>query len=459
MKNSFISVTAFFLAFLLLFSGVTPCLADTAEPEINAKAAILMDAANGNILYEQNGTTPLYVAGLTMMMTALLTAEKVEQDLFSYDDVVTVSGSAYFDVTSDAATQGLKSGEELTLMDLLRCALVGGGSDACNAIADYLCGSISSFVAEMNQRARELGCENTCFVNTHGLPNDSNYSTALDMAKIAAAFTQHETLMEVVNTTTYDVPATNLSDVRHLTSGNYILRTDYTRYYYSYACGIKSGYTDDAGYCLASSMKNNGSYVVSIVLGCEVIVDESGFTDIQSFIQTKNLFKWFNDRYSLRSVVSNLEPIIEIPVDLGEGTDTVVLCSRESLELFLPNDLNISDAYTRHITIYSAQDGAQPLTAPITQGTVLGQMTVSDQNGELYGPFELVANTDIAVSRVELMRQRFSGIFHSTWFLLCFWGIILILVAYFTFITLYRIRRVKEKKRKREARSAENRKS
>ena len=456
MKLFIRSFLTLLLTAVLLLGLAAPCLAaDEAPPVIDARAAVMMDAASGNVLYSLNADTPLYVAGLTVMMTALLAAEAVDRGEIAYTDMVTAYSSSHSDITSDASIQNIVPGEEMPLKDLLTCALVGGASEACNIIGEYVSGSLSRFISDMNLRAAELGCKSTSFVNAHGLPNENHFSTAYDMALIAAAFVQHEELVEISNTVSAEIAATNLSGVRKLTNSNYILRQDYTRYYYSYACGIKTSYTDDAGYCLASSMKTDGSYVVSIVLGCKVMEADNGFYDIQSFIQTRRLFQWFNSCYSLRDVVSTLEPITEIPVRLAEGTDTVVCCASEGLKLFLPNDLDISKEYTRSIRVFSQQDGSEGLTAPIAKGQLLGELTVRASDGSVYGPFSLVANTDVAVSRIELMRQRLSVMVHSKGFRTIFLVAAIVIVLYIIFVIRYRVLRSRERRRQREARARE----
>ena len=453
MKKIIRSILILILAASLLSGAALPCLAAEEEPpEIDARAAVMMDAASGNVLYDFNGSTPLYAAGLTVMMTALLAAEAVERGDIDYADVVTASSYSHYDITSDASIQNIVPGEEMPLKDLLACALIGGASEACNIIAEYVGGTVGSFIGEMNRRAEELGCVNTQFVNAHGLPNENNFSSAYDMALIAAQFVQHEELIELANTVSKEIPATNVSGARNLTSTNYIIRSDYTRYYYSYACGIKASYTDDAGFCLASSMKTDGSYVVSVVLGCRVLEADNGFFDIQSFIQTRKLFQWFNSCYSLRDIVSTIEPIVEVPVLLAEGTDTVVCCASRGLKLFLPNDLDISERFQRDITIYSLQEGAQSLTAPLTQGQVLGELTVRDESGAVYGPFPLVANTDVAISRVELMRQRLRDLVHGRGFKLIFWIVLIIFLLYIAFVIRYRVIRIRERRARRRSR-------
>ena len=451
MKQMIRSSLTLLLAAVLLLGVAAPCLAaDEAPPVIDARAAVMMDAASGNVLYSLNADTPLYVAGLTVMMTALLAAEAVDRGEIAYSDVVTATSASHSDITSDASIQNIVPGEQMPLKDLLICALAGGASEACNIIGEYVSGSVNLFIRDMNDRASQLGCKSTSFVNAHGLPNENHFSTAYDMALIAAAFVQHEELVEFSNTVSAEIAATNVSGVRKITNNNYILRQDYTRYYYSYACGIKSSYTDDAGYCLASSMKTDGSYVVSIVLGCKVAEADNGFYDIQSFTQTRELFQWFNSCYSLRDVVSTIEPITEIPVLLAEGTDTVVCCAAEGLKLFLPNDMDISKEYTRDIRIFKPKGGEEDLTAPISKGQALGEMTVRGTDGSTYGPFTLIANTDVAVSRLELMRQRLHDLVHSYGFRTIFIIVAAVILLYIIFVIRYRVIRRRERRYKRQ---------
>ncbi len=464
-KTKRFSLLPALLAAVLLLQLILPMPASaaTAPPEIDARAAVLMDAESGDLLYSLQPDDPVYAAGLTVMMTALLAAEAVEAGDIDYADLVEATDSVRTDISEDAAIQGIEPGESMSLLHLLYCALIGSGSDACNVIGTYVGeGSLSHFVDRMNARAGELGCKNTRFGNTHGLPHAGQQTTARDMARIAAAFVKHEELMNIVNTISIDIPATNISGVRHLNNGNYILRSDYTRYYYSYASGIKSSYTDEAGFCLASAVKTDDSYVVSIVLGCVSKESESGFMDIQSFVQTRALFQWFGQNYGLREIVNPMAPIHEVKVELGEGSDTVVVCAEGNLSLFLPNDLVIEEHYKRNIKIYSEQPGAEPLQAPVERGQVLGEMTVTDDAGKVYGPFKLVANTSITVSRFSVLQHKLKETFSRPFWKYVIWGIIGIIVIYAVLVIRYnviraRYRKMRRKQRREEARSNSDR--
>ena len=434
--------------------------AATEPPEIDARSAVLMDAESGDLLYALKPDDPVYAAGLTVMMTALLAAEDVEAGNFTYADMVVATDSVRTDISSDAAIQNIEPGESRSLKNLLYCALIGSGSDACNVIGTYVGkGSLAAFVERMNTRAKELGCKNTHFDNTHGLPHSGQQTSARDMARIASAFVKHEELMNIVNTMSIEIPETNLSGARRLSNTNYILRSDYTRYYYSYASGIKSSYTDEAGFCLASAVRTDDSYVVSIVLGCVSKESDSGFMDIQSFVQTRSLFQWFSQNYGLREVVNPMAPIQEVKVELGEGSDTVVVCADGSLSLFLPNDLVIADHYTKHVTIYSEQPGAEPLQAPVARGQVLGEMTVTDDEGKVYGPFKLIANTSVTVSRFSVLLHRLKETFSKPFWKYVVYGIIAIIVIYAVLVIRYNVIRARHRRMRRMQRREEARRN
>ena len=275
MKNRrFLSL--FFLVLLLLTSTLSPAAlaaegdAD-AEPDsipeitVDAKAALLIDPTTDEILYELNIHEELYPASLTKIMTALLTLEAIERGDLALDQVLTASAAAV-DLPYDASSANLVEGEQLTVEQLLYCILVVSAADACNVLAEAVSGSIDAFVELMNQRAAQLGCEDTHFVNAHGYHDDRHYSTAWDLYLITRAAREYETFNTIVATGRFEVPATNLSDRRVYYTTNYLLNgyrnADYV---YSAANGIKTGNHSNAGYCLIASAAKNGRSLLSPV--------------------------------------------------------------------------------------------------------------------------------------------------------------------------------------------------
>ena len=148
---------------------------------VEASAALLVDDDYGEILYEQNAHERAYPASITKVMTALLTLEAVDRGTLSMDQVITVSGNAYYGIGEGGSTQDIQPGEQLTVRDLLYCALLPSANEACNALAEAVSGDIAGFVELMNQRAAELGMTETHFTNTHGYHHPDHYTTAYDI--------------------------------------------------------------------------------------------------------------------------------------------------------------------------------------------------------------------------------------------------------------------------------------
>ena len=168
--------------------------------EVEATAAILVDTTYGSldVLYDQNSHERRYPASITKVMTALLTVEAVDNGQLSLDDWITVGPEVNHEVGSGSSTQNIKEGEVMRLEHVLYCALTASANEACNVLAQAVSGSVDDFVALMNQRAGELGMEDTHFANTHGYHNEEHYTTAYDIALMCREAMQHETFRTIV---------------------------------------------------------------------------------------------------------------------------------------------------------------------------------------------------------------------------------------------------------------------
>ena len=254
---------------------------------LNAYSAILLDMDTGEVLYESNADEQNYPASTTKMMTALLTLENGDPK-----DMVTVSETAIDAIPSTASQWGLVPGEELSVHQLLQLMLVVSASEATTVAAEYVAGDIESFVDMMNERAEELGCTGTHFVNTHGFPNSEHYSTARDLSKIAMEAMKYEEFREIVATAVTEIEPTNYSRAYSITSTNGLLPgSRYPEYDYPYAIGIKTGHTSYAGFCLVSAADKDGLRLLSVVMGTP--------SRESSFAQTIELFEWGYENYDL----------------------------------------------------------------------------------------------------------------------------------------------------------------
>ena len=227
-KYKFFSLILIICALFSIFSLPAAAI---DQPIVEARAAILVNADSGEVYYAMNADTPLPPASITKVMTALLALEAIERGDISLDDMVTASNTSHNDLTLDGSSQNIVPGETMSLEGLLYCMLVSSANEACNIIGEHVTGgSISAFIKLMNTRAAEIGCTNTHFVNSHGLPAEEQYSTARDISLISAAALKYPLFVEIVNTVYKELPATNKSDSRYLMNTNYLINPDRTQY-------------------------------------------------------------------------------------------------------------------------------------------------------------------------------------------------------------------------------------
>ena len=215
-----------------------------ASMHTEGTAALLVDDDTGEVLYEQNAHGKVYPASITKVMTCLLTLESIARGEHQLDEVVTVGDQVNYGIGADGSTAGIKAGEQLTIHDLLGAALIPSANEACNAMAQLVAGDVEAFVDLMNQRAQELGMNDTHFANPHGYHDPDHYTSAYDIYLMAHEAMKDPTFRELVSSVDYKIPATNLSEARTLHSTNGLVSTWRVRdYWYEYATGIKTGST------------------------------------------------------------------------------------------------------------------------------------------------------------------------------------------------------------------------
>ena len=342
------------------------------DEKLGANCVLLVDEDSGQYYYTRNIDTKAYPASLTKIMTLLLAVEAVERGDVQLDDTVTAYADCNADMVEGASNADIKVGETMTFEDFLYCAMISSANEACNVVAEYVCGSISAFVQRMNARAQELGCTGTHFVNPHGLPNDDHYTTAHDLYRITKEALSHELFATICNTVKHTVPATNLSDERTLSNTNGLINPEspmYRGYYYEYAKGVKTGHTEAAGYCLVSTAEKDGVRLLCVVLGGKGTARANGTTDFGSFSDTLTAYRWVFSNYGWRDIVSASDLVCEVPVRYGRDSDGVTVRPAQSISAVLPSaDTAGAPQFEQQVTIYSERDG-KPLEAPVKQGT------------------------------------------------------------------------------------------
>lgn len=352
-----------------------------AAPDLNSRAAILIDSKTGNVLFEKNADKKMYPASTTKIMTALLALEKVDKGEISLEQPITYTKTAEATMDIDGSNIALKVDEKMVLGDLIKGLLLASGNDAAAIIAEYIGGSIDAFVVMMNEKASSLGLENTHFANPHGLHHEENYTTAADMAKLAREAMKNETFRSIVECAHIRLAATNMSEERYyINTNNLVSRMRYPYYYYDKATGIKTGSTTEAGYCLVSSAKDKGKEVIAVVFKADDI--SASHTD------SKNLLEYgFTDFSSIRfAKVDDIYGEVKVKQS-SDGTDHILLSAKDNLEILFPKNADSSD-------VEVITDIPEKVYAPIKKGQEIGKVNFV-YNSKVIGSVPLVATVDV----------------------------------------------------------------
>lgn len=260
-----------------------------AGPVLGAQAAYLVEANTGTVLYAKNINEKLYPASTTKMLTCLIAVENC-----SMDEVITFSHDAVFSLESGSSNIGIDPGQSMPLRECLYGILVGSANEVANAVAEHVAGSTDAFADMMNEKAAELGCTNSHFVNPHGLYNDDHYTTAHDLALIAKAFFQNEQLAKIGNTGSYHFEATSTQpDDFYIRNKHQLISGDIT---YEGIKGGKTGYTEEARQTLVTCAERNDMRLI-----CVILKEESP----DQFYDTVKLFDYGFTNFSSVNVAEN----------------------------------------------------------------------------------------------------------------------------------------------------------
>lgn len=373
--------TRYCLASLFLSLVVTVSFAAEpvpAAPQFNAKAWILMDAATGSVLLENNADEKLPPASLTKLMTSYVLSAELETGRIHNEDIVPVSKNAWaqspeFDAKNNGSSlMYIEPKKPVTILELHRGIVISSGNDATVAVAEFLAGTEAAFVDMMNQYAQKLGMTNTHFVNTHGLDTQNHYSTARDLATLSRAIVK-----------TKDYPLHKEKEFVYngikQQNRNGLLWTDST------VDGLKTGHTDGCGYCLVASAVRDNTRLISVVLGAPSIKEREA--DSEALLNYG--FRFFQS-VSLYAADANLGT----PRVWKGKQSQVVVKPAQAVVLIVTR--NIAANLTSEVHIES------PLFAPLSAGQKVGQIVV--KNGD-----QVVYTVD-AVAQTEVPRAGFFGV-------------------------------------------------
>lgn len=343
---------------------------------LNAKSAILMEESTGNILYESNPDERLPIASVTKVMTMLLIMEAVDSGKISLDDMVTVSENA---MSYGGSTMFLETGEQLTVNDMLKGIAVASANDGCVAMAEHLAGSESAFVDMMNEKAKELGMENTHFMNTNGLDEDDHYSSARDVAIMSRELMKHETIFNYTSIWMDTLRGGKFQ----LANTNKLIR------FYDGANGLKTGSTSKALCCLSAAAKRNDMQLIAVVLGAP--------TSAERFASAKSLLDYGFANYAVNTQITAGDEVQKIAVEKGVDKEVGVVAGDSCSTLVKKGQ---EDNITKEIKI------DETITAPIEAGQKIGTMTIS-RDGEVIADIDLNASSAVEKKGIGLIIKDF----------------------------------------------------
>ena len=337
-----------------------PVAPDDPLPNVTAQAAIVIEASTGHVLYERNADLSMYPASTTKMMT-LITA--LEHN--GLDEIVTVGKGAY---NAEGSTLWLDVGEQIPLGELLYGMMLISGNDGAIAIAEHCGGTVENFAAMMTQRAHELGANGTNFVNANGLPDTEHYTTARDLAIMAAHGFTLPHFEEIVSTKEISFPWIH-DETKLLRNENQML------WFYRGANGVKTGYTDAAGRCLVTAAKQNGVQLIAVVLDSLYIWNDSIF-----------LLDYGFGRVSSETLIKAGEVVKTLPITSGRRKSMQV---KTAGEIIMPVFAGTDNAYQ---IVY---DLPESLAAPVKAGETIGKIRVVLPDGREAASVNVVTTMDV----------------------------------------------------------------
>lgn len=357
-----------------------------AQPVIKSPAAILIEGNNGGIIWEKNSDEKRHVASITKILTMILVIEAVENNQFSLDDLVSVSEGAK---RQGGSQIWLEIGEQMSVKDLLYSLSVGSANDSAVALAEFHSGSELAFVEKMNEKAKEIGCTNTHFVNCNGLPENSHrvlegqhYSTAKDIALVTFYAYKLPLFADLVSTYEYTVRPGQKGEVVLYNYNKLFLRG------YPGADGVKTGMVEASGYCLSASAIREDLRLIAVVLGASS--NQERYKDIVSILD----YGYNNFKGIL--LASKSDVIMELPVHHGK---------KEKIEIYAQDDLRVTLKKGVDTLPTIDLETKEYLKAPVKKGECVGVIKAK-LGEEIVGEMQAIAGEDVEKATIWLEISR-----------------------------------------------------
>jgi len=365
MKNFLVVCICFYL-----FIPVVAFAEDESDIATGAKSAILIEASTGEVIYEKNSHEKLPPASMTKMMSMLLVIESIENDVLKWDDVVTISANASGMGGSQIL---LETGDQVTVEDLFKGVAVMSGNDAVVALAEAVSGSVDEFVKRMNERAKELGMNDTNFKNPHGLDDANHYTSAYDMSILARELVKHKKVLEF--TKIYEDYLRKGTD-REL----WLVNTNKLVRFYPGADGLKTGYTKTAGYCLTATALKNDMRLIAVAMGEESSATRN--TEVMAMLD------YGYAKYKMDTVANKSQIFAKINVEKARD---------EIVEIVPMEDIKIFNKKTTKLGNITYNLKLNSIKAPVKKNDNVGKLLVlNDGNVILEVPVTVNKNVEKA---------------------------------------------------------------
>ena len=354
----------FFIIFLILFGMIR---VKALELTSYSESAILIEPTTNTILYELNKDERKAPASMTKLMTMLIIVEEIDKGNIKLNDMVTISQNAD---DMGGSQVFLEANMEIEVEQLLKGIAIASGNDAAVAMAEYIAGSTDEFVEMMNQKVKELGLVNTHFANVHGLDTDDHYSTAYDMAQIARELLKHELILDY--TSLYEDYL-----IKPDGSKTWLVNTNKLVRFYDGVDGLKTGYTENAKYCLTATAKREKIRFITVTMGVDSSEHRSN--------DTTSMLNYGFANYKINNVVKKGQVIGEIEIKGGKKNIGEMVAKEEINDLIKKSDKKD----------YSYNIKRKNIKAPILKGDVVGTLEVIDNNGKKVKTIDLVSKESV----------------------------------------------------------------
>ncbi len=438
--KKFLSVLLCITIFASIFS-ISANASFNSLLETEADVVLLVNTDSETVIFDKNADKKTAPASITKMVTCILVLENCN-DL---ETKLTCKRECLDGLyAQNAATVGILPGETMTVKELLYCLMIPSAADAANILADYIGGGIPNFVVMMNDFVKGLGCENTNFINAHGLDEGGgNITTAYDLYKIAKYALQNPTFKEITSTLRHEIAPTNkYPHPRYLNNTNKMMNPAYKDYYSKYISGVKTGTTELAGHCVVSTASKNGyNYMLIVMNAPQYDIDGDNVEENVAFTDSKRIYEWAFDNIVLTKVTNTTDVVTVVDVKYNWNVDHLRLLPAQEISALVPTGTESGSLVIRPIE----NETPKVAKAPIKKGDVLGKAEIL-YGEDVVGTVDLVAGESVKRSFILLILDIIKSILSTTIFKILFVLFLVLVIIYI--LLIIRRNRIRAKRKK-----------